>query len=503
VLDFGFRCHPPSIQDGLSIPLLSVTLACLMAIFRDRQLSPLVSENSLTLLIKQAANGLLDSRLSSSTMQSNLDDSTCQQLVKAINKLAIQAAGEASRHISLRSLMSIQLQLCESVANSSFDVPNLNSRTSRIMTKLFARVIKAEEQLSDSYFRTSVDVNSILSCMTIDFFEGESYEGGGSFVPCQNMGRVLILSMVKAAQKQQCFSELLSIMKNDSSRRNENKNNFMELFYSCCSEIGVDLSEVQPHEELSSYNSQKDTNIYDHSTITRDMLPSLVSAVGEATDNDSKRSKAIANLATYVSKYGEDDLICHLESVSVPFKHYILSQLKVLKNKHDFEDSDRSNTTTTTNINNTPTHHENSNISMSEKLRYLKSKLNATEAAVHSAFYSNSDSMTATPNSRSSKNRDSVGHYYSAADSTHSESTGTISSIREKLANANQQRALRRAGGGSSTKNLSSSTASTAPPPMDKSISSSTNASTATSAYSSAAALRARLQEVKRNKYTT
>ena len=68
----------------MSIPLLSVCLATLMALFRDPALSTLVSQENLTLLIRETGTALLDSRLSST---SDLDEATGAQMVRAINKV--------------------------------------------------------------------------------------------------------------------------------------------------------------------------------------------------------------------------------------------------------------------------------------------------------------------------------------------------------------------------------------------------------------------------------
>jgi len=55
-----------------------------MALFRDSELSQKVSEDDMTLLIRETATALLDSRLSSS---SELDEATSSQMVRAINKV--------------------------------------------------------------------------------------------------------------------------------------------------------------------------------------------------------------------------------------------------------------------------------------------------------------------------------------------------------------------------------------------------------------------------------
>lgn len=78
---------------GMSVPLLSVNLASLMAIFRSEDLATQVVVDDLTILIREAGKALLDRRLassSSSTDESKLDDATSTQMVRAINKVSFQ-----------------------------------------------------------------------------------------------------------------------------------------------------------------------------------------------------------------------------------------------------------------------------------------------------------------------------------------------------------------------------------------------------------------------------
>jgi hypothetical protein len=75
-----------SLNAALSIPLLSVGLATLMALFRDPDLSIHVSQDDLTLLIRETGTALLDSRLAST---SELDEATASQMVRAINKVSM------------------------------------------------------------------------------------------------------------------------------------------------------------------------------------------------------------------------------------------------------------------------------------------------------------------------------------------------------------------------------------------------------------------------------
>lgn len=68
----------------MSIPLLSVCLASLMALFRDAEAAIKVGVASLTTLIKVTGKALLDPKLSS---LSDLDESTSSQMIRSINKV--------------------------------------------------------------------------------------------------------------------------------------------------------------------------------------------------------------------------------------------------------------------------------------------------------------------------------------------------------------------------------------------------------------------------------
>ena len=92
MLEFGFRCGSPTHATGISIPLISVSIAGLMAIFIDRDLASLVSEAAVSIAIRQACSSLLDHRLSATSASGDygLDPTTCKKMVKAINKVSLK-----------------------------------------------------------------------------------------------------------------------------------------------------------------------------------------------------------------------------------------------------------------------------------------------------------------------------------------------------------------------------------------------------------------------------
>ena len=68
---------------GILLPLLSLCLAALMALFRDVEFGPAVSTEELTLLLRETGVALLDPRLSSD----QLSEETGSQMIRAINKV--------------------------------------------------------------------------------------------------------------------------------------------------------------------------------------------------------------------------------------------------------------------------------------------------------------------------------------------------------------------------------------------------------------------------------
>ena len=73
------------VNGGVLLPLLSLCLAALMALFRDVEFGHAVSTEELTLLLRETGVALLDPRLSSD----QLSEETGSQMIRAINKVII------------------------------------------------------------------------------------------------------------------------------------------------------------------------------------------------------------------------------------------------------------------------------------------------------------------------------------------------------------------------------------------------------------------------------
>jgi len=294
--------------------------------------------DDLTLLIREAGKALLDKRLASSSSAldgSKLDDATSTQMVRAINKLAVQAATGAKRDVSFQALIALQQQLSMNAKNS--DESMFNSRLSRVVTKLFSRVIKAEEGTPQPYESSEFDIESILCCLE-DLLVVCAQPGEGTEAS-RNLAVQLMTSMMKA--RGECFS-----LRSDMD------------------ELGIDSESSYLGKLLTS--CAKDIGIYPGSprgistgVATRD-VSALVSAVGGAQGEE--REKALSALRRYTKTYGNDDLMDHLEQVSDTFREYIFEQL-YLKEVEKVPVATASE-------------------SMSARIKNLRSKLNATESAV-------------------------------------------------------------------------------------------------------------------------
>lgn len=81
---FSINAGTEETNVGLLLPLLSLCLAILMALFRDDEFALAVSVEELSLLLRETGSALLDTRLSASD---ELNDDTRSQMVRAINKV--------------------------------------------------------------------------------------------------------------------------------------------------------------------------------------------------------------------------------------------------------------------------------------------------------------------------------------------------------------------------------------------------------------------------------
>jgi cytoskeleton-associated protein 5 len=438
LIDFGFNCHPKNVSAGMSVPLLSVNLAGLMAIFRSSDLATLVNVDDLTILIKEAGTALLDPRLAQkSGDETQIDEATSTQMVRAINKLAVQAATGAARENALQALIRLQYQL--STNTDAHDNPLFNSRLSRVVTKLSTRVIKAEDGTSNPFSSTNMDMETVLCCLEDTMDNCNNLEQPEGAAATKNIVKLIVMAILKARGESATMRKEMLDLEIDP-----NSSALGVLTESCAAELGIVAS--GPPQKSSQNND----------------VASLVSAVVTATHGPN-RNAAIDALKSYKETYGDEELKNHLEDVSPAFRSYLLKELS---------ESPR------------PPSPETSSTAMSERIKSLRSKLIATEVAV-----ANAASTYPNPSVHSEK-QDPVddGDEEVVSSNTTTTTNGNksppskptgMNAFRERLAAVQEKR-------GSTA--LTSSTEILSPAPKAK----------APTAGSRAAALRARLEAVKK-----
>ncbi|KAL3924077.1 MAG: hypothetical protein SGILL_001267, partial [Bacillariaceae sp.] len=293
LIGFGFNCHESSKDAGLSVALLSVNLASLMAVFRSPDLSTLINVDDLAILIKEAGKALLDPRLASPSSTSSgsslLNEATSDKMVRAINKLAVQAATEATRANSILALFSLLQQLA---TNEKGEDILFNTRLSRIVAKLLGRVIRTEEGIKKGlpFESPRVDMEAIICCLDDTLVSSERAEADGNTngaAVTRKSVKTVVGSILKARGEYLTFTQELTDLEIDPESSELGK-----MVSSCSTELGL----------LSTSAAGPD-------------IASLVSAVGSAAQG-SERDEAVNALKEYKKLNGDTELNKHLENVS-------------------------------------------------------------------------------------------------------------------------------------------------------------------------------------------
>ena len=276
-----------------------VTLAILVAVFRDPLLSCNLSSESLSSLILRASHCLLDERLAPTNgASSTLDSSTSTQLVRAINKLAIHAATSTSRHVAIQALLTLQLKFCDE--NSL-----LSTKLSKVISKLFNKVLKDESVSPNPY--ASVDLESIL-CLLDDTLvscnRNTLSNNSSSASPVEDMILTLLKSLVSSRTQKQILETMIDVgIDPDESCLG----NFMS------SRNLVPLTKTQSNEDVN------DARIIE--------LASIISQISSET-NETEREYSIGSLQRFKQLHPDIDINSHLSQVSGHFRTFILEKLE-------------------------------------------------------------------------------------------------------------------------------------------------------------------------------
>ena len=316
-----------------------------MALFRFSDVASNVGLEDLTALVRETATTLLDPRFSA---ESDLDDATCAQMAKAINKTAVNAATGAPRHTSFKALIAIQQQLAIEASSSLLEyAKEFNGRLSRVISRLFVRVIKAEEAAGAPYSPDSIDMESIV-CTMEDTLESFKRNGGTANDACHDMVSNFAESVLKI---QGDFVQLRKIME-DAGISVAN------------SSLAAVLAPLVPEEVATGLSVEfVDTAKENSETVKVPSVADLVTSLGNSKEG-TERDAALAELRRHKDEFGADELDAYLDEVSPAFRRFIEDQLAAGVSS--------------------PSNSEASS-AMSERLRKLRTRLQATERAVKSA----------------------------------------------------------------------------------------------------------------------
>merc|ERR1719491_1698759 len=332
---------------------------------------------------------------------------------------------------------------------------------SRIVTKLFSRVIKAEEGVLMPFSGKDVDLSSLLGSLEKVLSKTRSMVGQNGnnsdsgkaidsdficdnrMTPLLTMGRTLMIHLLKSKGGPGKFEEVKGII--DSLNLPEDSLT-ERLFSSCGSELGLEKRQGSPQKQSSP-------DVDRNRSYDEGKLSELIFAIGRAEEEEA-RMYAIDDLRDFTRQHEQVNIETHLSTLSAPFRKYILDELQDPSPfRPPLSSSSRSVMSgisagtfpnpTGNNFNQMETVPEwnsrNTTQSMSEKLRYLKSKINAAEATAQSVMES-----TLTTNVGDDDNSTLESHFSRDTSSIfrgEQQQTNGYVSLRDRLAAANAKRA--------------------------------------------------------------
>ena len=265
--------------------------------------------------------------------------------------------------------LQLQLNLNHGVEPSPDEDEVLTHRLSRVVTKLFARVIRAEEGSDNPYTQDRLDMEALI-CSVEDFLaacqraeqEGSS---GESVETCSDMPKALIASILDSHGSS---TRLLQLMEDLEIHADESA--LGAVVATCEHELGLSREtvssrpqtiEVAASPSVSSPSKQPRTPSRD--------VAILVSKLGSAPAGE-EREMALAEIRRYKAAHGDDEIRAHLQQLSGPFREFIEEQLR----GNDPSPQKAASATELTEAS-----------SVSERIRNLRSRLQVTEAAVQNA----------------------------------------------------------------------------------------------------------------------
>lgn len=289
---------------------------------------------------------------------------TYMPVASLYTQLAVQAATGAARHTSLQALFSLQLQLYSESGDASNDQA-FTSRLARVVSKLFARVIKAEEATDEAYEHGRLDMEALVCSMedTLVACHATNDEGNSNKDHlCSDMVRSLILSIIGAHGNAARLLQLMNVLQIDSP-----ESALVGMVSECAREVALsgkaNDNTKSKMQIVSAESSSLDAS--NRATPSKDVA-SLVARLGHAPTG-AERESALDAIRTYKSTYGGEELDAHLKQLSGAFRDFIEDQINGDPSPQKQPPAEHSGT------------------SVSERIRSLRSRLQATELAVNLA----------------------------------------------------------------------------------------------------------------------
>jgi len=276
--------------------------------------------------------------------------------------------------------MTLQIQLSFGDPKSHDDAM-FNSRLARVMSKLFSRLIKAEEASSTPFSSHGIDMESIL-CSLEDFAnaceQAKDKVGSNATEPvitCTDMIKSLLESILQVHSA----SVIFKMMDELEIDRNTSGIGMILNSLSGMENVHQDDGGQLDSRTAPAASSPESGRVSSPTKVPNIGVPAihfsskdvatLVSAVATAS-HGSERESALDALREYTSANGNDELDEHLQQVSAPFRAFIQEELGASDIRTKLLDQPDASSAG----------------SVSARLRQLRSRLEATEMSVQAAI---------------------------------------------------------------------------------------------------------------------
>lgn len=279
-LSTSFRCAPPKGPGdeglgGIDMPLLSTSLAALMAIVRE--MSSGLTMKCVTSIVETSCGHLMDTRLSESGEEATPYKEAAPQVVRALNKLAIAAVEGVPAPMALAALL-------QSLAHST-----LPAKVMKMEAKLMTKVMKKEGD-SASPFR-GTDLATILPVLQVLLVDSSPSENS---TPGKSVAQSLWQSLIQAFPRADLVRAMNAAGVPDSSVLHQ-------------------LLPPQPQRSQEDLSAE---------------VAGLIQKVSAPSGQDSSAaSAAMKQLYAFSRAHPEVDLAAHLSHLSGPFQAFIMGQL--------------------------------------------------------------------------------------------------------------------------------------------------------------------------------